>query len=132
VALLERSVGPLRARQAREVADLEARIARANEVVGRGSGKRASKTGAKELEERHRREVRRQRTDELKAGLAALAGTYRDRLATGGPTAAATDALASVQLIQELCANLAYNPNELLQLQGLMVALGRLPAPSRA
>ena len=70
--------------------------------------------------------MRRQRTDELKAGLAALAGVYRDRLAAGGPGSA--DALAAVELIQQLYTNLAYNPNELLQLQALLVRLGRLPA----
>jgi DNA polymerase-3 subunit delta' len=128
VALLERSVAPLRARQAAEVTDLEARVARANEVMGRSGGKRGAKTGAKELEERHRREVRRQRTDELKAGLAALAGIYRDRLASGGAPSAAADAVEAVRLIQELYANLAYNPNELLQLQGLFVRLGRVTA----
>lgn len=126
-ALLERSVGPLKERQAAEVAELEARIARANEVTGRGGGRRAAKTGAKELEERHRREVRRQRTDELKAGLAALAGVYRDRLASGGSSSSAADAVESVRLVQDLYANLVYNPNELLQLQGLLIRLGRLP-----
>ena len=128
VALLERSVAPLRDRQAAAVADLDARLARANEVTGRAGGKRAAKTGAKDLEDRHRRELRRQRTDELKAGLAALAGVYRDRLESGGPAGEATDAIESVRLIQELYANLAYNPNEQLQLQGLFVRLGRLPA----
>jgi DNA polymerase III subunit delta' len=128
VALLERSVGPLRERHAAEVADLEARIARANEVTGRSGGKRPAKTGAKELEERHKREIRRQRTDELKAGMAALAGVYRDRMASGGPAPAVADAAESVRVIQELYANLAYNPNELLQLQALFVRLGRLPA----
>jgi DNA polymerase-3 subunit delta' len=128
VALLERSVAPLRERHAAEVAELEARMARANEVTGRGAGRRAPKTGAKELEERHKRELRRQRTDELKAGLAALAGVYRDRLAAGGPAAAATDNVESTRVIQDLFANLAYNPNELLQLQALFVRLGRVPA----
>lgn len=129
VALLERSVGPLRDRQAEEVAEHSARLARANEVVGRSGGsKRASKTGVKDLEERHKREIRRQRTDELKAGLAAMAGVYRDRLAAGGPSGEAANAIESVRLIQELYANLAYNPNELLQLQALVVRLGRLPA----
>ena len=32
------------------------------------------------------------------------------------------------KLIQELYENLAYNPNELLQLQALLVRLGRQPA----
>jgi DNA polymerase-3 subunit delta' len=128
VAMLELSVAPLRERHAAAVAELDARLARANEVTGRSGGKRAAKTGAKELEDRHRRELRRQRTDELKAGLAALAGVYRDRLASGGPPGTATDAIESVRLIQELYANLAYNPNELLQLQALLVRLGRMPA----
>ncbi|MDQ1412685.1 MAG: polymerase subunit delta [Acidimicrobiaceae bacterium] len=128
VAHLERSVAPLRTRHDTEVAELDARVARANEVTGGKAGKRPAKTGAKELEERHRREIRRQRTDELRAGLAALAGVYRDRLAAGGPSSVAGDAVESVRLIQELYANLAYNPNELLQLQALLVKLGRQPA----
>jgi DNA polymerase-3 subunit delta' len=130
VASLERSVAPLRNAQAHEATELEARTARANEVVGRsGGGKRAGKAASKELEDRHKREIRRQRTDELKAGLAALAGVYRDRLVSGGSAASASAGPAeAVRLIQQLYANLAYNPNELLQLQALFVRLGRLPA----
>jgi DNA polymerase-3 subunit delta' len=129
VELLERSVTPLRLRHEEELADLEERNARMNEVNGRlAGGSRVSKAGFRDLEERQRREVRRQRTDELKAGLAALAGVYRDRLAAGGPGTA--DALAAVELVQQLYTNLAYNPNELLQLQALLVRLGRPPAGS--
>ncbi len=129
VALLERSVGPLRANQAAEAAELEARTARANEVVGRsGSAKRGSKAASKELEDRQKREIRRQRTDELKAGLAALAGEYRDRLAAGGSPAGSAAMAEAVRLIQQLYANLAYNPNELLQLQALFVRLGKQAA----
>ena len=40
--------------------------------------------GASSLEERHKRELRRHRTDELRSGLAVLAGTYRDVLVAGG------------------------------------------------
>jgi DNA polymerase III subunit delta' len=126
IELLERSVTPLRLRHEEDLAELEARNARMNEVNGRpAGGSRAAKAGLKDLEERQRREVRRQRTDELKAGLAALAGVYRDRLAAGGPGSA--DALAAVELVQELYTNLAYNPNELLQLQSLLVGLSKLP-----
>jgi DNA polymerase-3 subunit delta' len=125
-SLLERSVGPLKARQAQEVSELEERNARMNEVNGKtAGGARAARAGLKELEDRHRRELRRQRTDELKAGLAALAGVYRDRLVQGGPGAAAS--IEAARLIQELAVNLAYNPNELLQLQALLVRLGKLP-----
>ncbi len=84
----------------------------------------------RELEERHRRELRRQRTDELKAGLAVLAGVYRDRLTGGGPAAAG--GVAAVGLIQQLAVNLQYNPNEVLQLQALLSALGRVPVGARA
>jgi DNA polymerase-3 subunit delta' len=129
VELLERSVTPLRRRHEEELAELEERNARMNEINGRLSGgSRVSKAGFKDLEERQRREVRRQRTDELKAGLAALAGVYRDRLAAGGP--GTPDALAAVELVQQLYTNLAYNPNELLQLQALLVRLGRSPTGS--
>jgi hypothetical protein len=89
IELLERSVTPLRLRHEEELAELEARNARLNEVNGRpAGGSRAANAGLKDLEDRQRREVRRQRTDELKAGLAALAGVYRDRLAADGPGAA--------------------------------------------
>lgn len=129
VGLLERSVGPLRDGQAAEAAELEARLARANQVTGRGGGgRKGPKTGIKELEERHKREIRRQRTDELKAGLAALAGVYRDRLISAGSAGSAANDVEAVRLVQELYANLPYNPNEMLQLQALFVRLGRLPA----
>jgi DNA polymerase-3 subunit delta' len=126
VELLEHSVAPLRTIQDRETAELEARNARMNEINGKtAGGARAARAGLKDLEEQHKREVRRQRTDELKAGLAALAGVYRDRLASGRPGGA--EAIEAVRLIQELAVNLAYNPNEILQLQALFFALSRIP-----
>jgi DNA polymerase-3 subunit delta' len=127
VELLERSVAPLRARQELQVAELEASNARMNEINGKSAGgARSAKAGLKDLEERHKREVRRQRTDELKAGLAALDGVYRDRLASRSPGGA--EAIEAVRLIQELAVSLAYNPNEILQLQALLFALSRPPA----
>ena len=122
--LLDHSVAPLRSRQERELSDLEERNARMSDVNGKPARARGGQPGLKELEERQKREVRRQRTDELRAGLAALAGMYRDRLAVGGPGAA--EALDAVRLIQTLYENLAYNPGEQLQLQALLARLGRL------
>ena len=55
------------------MAELDERIARYGE---RGSGK-------KTLEERHKRELRRHRTDELLAGLTVIAGSYRDAMVDG-------------------------------------------------
>lgn len=125
--LLERSVAPLRVLQDRETAELEARNARMNEINGKtAGGARAARAGLKDLEERQKREVRRQRTDELKAGLAALAGVYRDRLAASGR--GGVEAIEALRLIQELAVNLAYNPNEILQIQALFFALSRIPA----
>jgi len=129
LGLLEHSVGPLRATQEREIADLQERNARMSEVNGKKPrGRAAADPGVREIEERHKREVRRQRTDELRAGLAALAGAYRDRLAGGGRGVA--EAVEAVRLIQELNENLVHNPSEQLQLQALLVALGRLAGPA--
>ena len=74
LAQIDSAAAPLVERHAAEAAELDARIAQFGE---RGSGRKL-------LEERHRRELRRHRTDELRSGLAVLAGTYRDGLANGG------------------------------------------------
>lgn len=120
LAGLETVVEPLRARQAGERAELEERA----RLYGDRPGER------KELEARHKREERRARTDELRFGLATLAGAYRDRLA------AARDprgALAAVDLVTAANEALARNPNVVLLLQALLVRLGRLPvAPADA
>ncbi len=124
VAGLEGSVAPLRARQEEELAALEARNIRAAEVTGRAArpARGGAKAGVKELEERHRRELRRQRTDELRAGLTALAGAYRDRLAD--PRRAGT-ALAALEQVHATAVALQYNPGELLLLQGLLARLSQ-------
>ena len=44
-------------------------------------GERGS--GSKQLEERHKRELRRHRTDEIRSGLATMAAAYRDALVEG-------------------------------------------------
>jgi DNA polymerase-3 subunit delta' len=127
VALLEGAVATIRDRQADELAALEARNARAVEVDGKvgRAGRPGLRAGVRELEERHKRELRRLRADELRWGLATLAGTYRDRLASDQPRRAAAAAQA-VDLIQAVAADLAFNPGDLLMLQGLLVRLGRL------
>lgn len=99
----------------REVADLEARVAAAGE---RGSGR-------KSLEDRHKREVRRYRTDELRSGLAVMAATYRDALVEG--TASRPDAAThAVRRIHDALEALERNPNEPLLLQHLLLELPSL------
>ena len=76
LGLIDAAAAPLKDRQAREARELQAQM---DELGERGSG-------LKRLEERHKRELRRHRTDELKVGLATIAATYRDEL-VGEPRA---------------------------------------------
>ena len=113
--LLERIVAagdPLSQRQAAEAAALQEVIDRYGE---RGSGKAR-------LEERHKREQRRHRTDELRAGLTVIAGTYRDALVAGNVRRPDEVADAVSRLHQAMEA-LEQNPNEPLLLQSLLWSL---------
>ncbi|HEY8524208.1 MAG TPA: hypothetical protein VIL48_04545 [Acidimicrobiales bacterium] len=109
-AMIADALGPLQDRQAAEMAALEEQI----ETFGlRGAGKR-------ELEARHKREVRRFRTAELQFGLATLAAAYRDALAGGQARRSIVDALAR---IDAAALALARYPNETLLLQALVAQL---------
>ncbi len=105
---------PLAAQQSEELARFLAGFEAASLEPRKGDLKR--------LEDRHKREQRRVRVDELRSGLATLVGRYREQLAAGG---SAEDFLAAADAVQELCDGLVFNPNEGLQLRALMV---RLPA----
>lgn len=127
-SMIAEALDPLRERQAAEVAALEEQI----ETFGlRGAGKR-------DLETRHKREARRFRTDELRFGLATLAGVYRDALvarsaggsSTGSGTAAAAAGTRSdrplveaLQRIDSAAYALIRYPNETLLLQALLAHL---------
>jgi DNA polymerase III subunit delta' len=124
VELLKRSAGPLSARQQAEMTELAERYAREAATLPGRAAQSMARAGSRELEERHRREQRRQRTDELRTGLAALAGAYLDRAVDG--TLPAARAAQAVALIDGLSADLAYNPGELLALQALLLRLDRL------
>lgn len=100
----------------------DAEIAAAAERATRLGDKRGSKGAAKSMEERHKREIRRHRTDELRSGLLAMAHVYRDELAAGTARDGA-GALAAVAAITQLATDLDRNPNEALQLQALLVRL---------
>ena len=133
VAFLDSSVAPLKDRQARELQELTDRNARSAEITGGRAGKgrgKASKAalsaGVSDLEERHKREIRRQRTDEMRAGLATLSAAYRDRLVAAPDARRRADAMEAVRLIDLTSKSLAFNPGELLALQALLARLGRL------
>lgn len=110
--LIEAAAAPLAARQGDEAEALEARVAAVGE---RGSGR-------KSLEERHKRELRRHRVDELRSGLAVIAAAYRDALVQGRMTR--PDAgVQAVHRIHEALDALDRNPNETLLLQALLLDL---------
>jgi DNA polymerase-3 subunit delta' len=112
VGLVDSSTAPLVQRHDAEVAALDERIARYGE---RGSGKKA-------LEERHKRELRRHRTDEFRHGLALMAVAYRDAMVAGTPGRGESAAVA-VSRIHAALAALDRNPNEQLLLQALLWSL---------
>lgn len=124
LALADSALAPLRDEHARELAALEEQ---AEATGARGvPGRRA-------VEDRHKREERRWRTDDLRMGLAALADAYRDRMvatvATGAPPGspvAGTErrqAGAHVDAIGRASAALSRNVREDLLLEALMVEL---------
>ena len=112
LARIEAAAAPLAERHAAEVTAMDERIKQYGE---RGSGKKA-------LDDRHKRELRRHRTDELLAGLTVIAGTYRDALVAD--TVDRPDAAAeAVHRIHAAMETLERNPNESLLLQSLLWSL---------
>jgi DNA polymerase-3 subunit delta' len=115
LGLIDAAAVPLAARQAQELAELEARVAATGE---RGSGR-------KQIEEHHKRELRRHRVDELRSGLGVLAGAYRDALVRDQlprPEAGVT----AVTRIHAALESMDRNPNETLLLQSLLLDLPSL------
>jgi DNA polymerase-3 subunit delta' len=115
LALIDAAAAPLAAQHNAEIVALDGRVAATGE---RGSGR-------KQLEERHKRELRRHRVDELRSGLSVLAGSYRDALVRGAmvrPDAGIT----AVARIHEALEAMERNPNEPLLLQALLLDLPSL------
>ncbi len=112
LAMLDHAaVGPLEERHAEELAALDARL--------EATGQKGTIGIRKELAERHKRELKRLRDDELRAGLAVISTAYqmalRDR-----PAALLFDSLTA---IRELVAELPRNPNLGLAVQALFIRL---------
>jgi DNA polymerase-3 subunit delta' len=109
----------LKEHQARELADLVAQHQRHSEVNGKA--RRGTKTQLAHVEDRQKRQQRRVKTDELRDGLAVLAGRYRADTTTGAlPPAAAADKLA---VLTAAAHDLIYNPADLLYLEALLIRL---------
>ena len=114
-ALIDDAQDVIDARHLEEAAELQERIERYGQ---RGSGKR-------DVEERHKREVRRHRTAELRFTLATFAAAYRDALADARHP---DRVVAGLQRIDEAALALERFPNESLLLQALLAQLPSLPA----
>jgi DNA polymerase-3 subunit delta' len=107
---VDASALPLKAVHERELKELSER----EKVTGtRGSGRT-------QLVQRHKREARRYRTDELRAGLSALAGEYRDRLFADPNGRETEQTMAALDALATAGQALTFNGNERLTLQVLM------------
>ena len=109
-ALIDDAQGVIDVRHQQEAAVLEERIERYGQ---RGSGK-------KDIQDRHKREVRRHRSAELRLALATFAAEYRDALATSRHPA---DLVAGIHRIEAAALSLERFPNESLLLQALFAQL---------
>jgi DNA polymerase-3 subunit delta' len=112
-AAIDDAETPLKARHEVEITELTERIERYGQ---RGSG-------AKLLDDRHKRERRRIRTDELRMGLSSLAATYRDELLVAADP---DPALRALDAVQQTAERLIRNPNEELLLLDLALRLPSL------
>ncbi|MGD1011638.1 MAG: hypothetical protein ABR925_03770, partial [Acidimicrobiales bacterium] len=116
--LLASIEGPLevvRAQQADELAALK------EDAQQRGE---RSIPGRDAVEARHRRELRRVRTDEIRAGLAALSAVYRERLvAPEIATPRLKTTLSAMSSIDEASSRLSRNVNEAMLLEWLLLKL---------
>lgn len=132
---IDKAVAVLAQRQAGQAEALAA----AAEAMGERSG-----PARRALEERHKREQRRWRTEEWRMGLAVLAGAYRDRVVAAGSGPAGSEpgsgpagsgpgtrlavrqAVAAMHLVEDATAALVRNPNERLLAEALLLHLARL------
>lgn len=113
---IESSLDPYKQRQEDEVDALEERVKLLGE---RGSGRKA-------LTDRHKRELRRYRTDEMRSGLRALSLVYRDAIADLGASAPPHEVIAfseAVSAIRSAADRLGRNVNERLLLESLLMKL---------
>ena len=108
VAGVETILEPLRRRHQEELIHLDEMDA----ISGRRSGRG-------EIDARQKREIRRVRTDELRAGLATLAAVYRDRFAAGHADPSVFEALRDAEQAIER------NPNEQLLLTALLLKIAQ-------
>ncbi len=117
---LKEATLPLEAAQSAELAELT--------ELAKAMGERGV-PGRSKILERHRREIRRYQTTELRAGLGVLSRVYRDQLLASldeegpVPRAAEERSALAIDAIALLARELKRNPRQPLALEQLLVAL---------
>jgi DNA polymerase-3 subunit delta' len=109
--LIEQATAPLIAEQKKELEDLEARVTLTGE---RGSGRKA-------LQDRHKRQLRKFNTDELRSGLSTIAGTYHALIVSDTQYLDESKYHDAIHRIHKAMGSLGLNVNEELLLQSLFL-----------
>jgi DNA polymerase-3 subunit delta' len=109
--LIEQATVPLISEQKKELDELEARISLTGE---RGSGRKA-------LQDRHKRQLRKFNTDELRSGLTTIAGTYHALIVSETQYPEESKYHDAIHRIHKAMGSLGLNVNEELLLQSLFL-----------
>jgi len=116
--LINTALEPLVRQHEIEIAEWEQRMS----LVG------GRKSGRKEMEDRHKREVRKYRTDEIRSGLSEMATVYRDAM-KNNPDLGRPDALVgAIERLHKASGRLSLNVNEVLLLREVIWSLPSLSA----
>jgi DNA polymerase-3 subunit delta' len=122
--LIEQATTPLIAEQKKELEELEARVTLTGE---RGSGRKA-------LQDRHKRQLRKFNTDELRSGLSTIAGTYHSLIISDTQYPEENKYHDAIHRIHKAMGSLGLNVNEELLLHSLflhcpsLMMLGKIAA----
>jgi DNA polymerase-3 subunit delta' len=109
--LIEQATVPLISEQKKELDELEARVSLTGE---RGSGRKA-------LQDRHKRQLRKFNTDELRSGLSTIAGTYHSLIVSESQYPEESKYHDAIHRIHKAMGSLGLNVNEELLLQSLFL-----------
>jgi DNA polymerase-3 subunit delta' len=109
--LIEQATVPLIAEQKKELDELEARVSLTGE---RGSGRKA-------LQDRHKRQLRKFNTDELRSGLSTIASTYHTLIVSETQYPDESKYHDAIHRIHKAMGSLGLNVNEELLLQSLFL-----------
>ena len=109
--LIEQATVPLIAEQKKELDELEARVSLTGE---RGSGRKA-------LQDRHKRQLRKFNTDELRSGLSTIASTYHSLIVSDTRYLDESKYHDAIHRIHKAMGSLGLNVNEELLLQSLFL-----------